>query len=188
VTEFLRVALALFLTVAPLGALPTFQSLTEPPGRVRAAIACSAAAFALLATFCLIAGELLDLLDVSPENFQLAAALIFLPHALHMVVFGRSSLPREAPGAVAFAWLVPLTTPLLVSPASVAAAVSYGARYGALESVTACGLVLALTACALAVAPPRSASAAALGILNRFSGALLIAVATELAVDGVRSV
>jgi small neutral amino acid transporter SnatA (MarC family) len=189
VTDFVRTALALFLTVAPLGALPAFQSLTVTESRTQTALACSSAAFILLASLCLVADQLLDWLAVSAENFQLAAALIFLPHAFHMIARGNSSSPREAKAIGPWVWFLPLTTPLLVSPASAAAAVSYAARFGTTGSIAACALVIAFTAGALALIPVLSGRAAlSLATFNRFCGALLVAVAIELAVDGVRSV
>ncbi len=189
-SDFLRTALALWLTVAPLGALGPFESLTEREMRLRRAFMCSSAAFVLLAGTAVAAGSFLDWIDVSAENFQLAAALIVLPHAFHLILRGDSMRLVPPDHRAPLVWLLPLTVPLLVSPASVGATISYASRLGSGTAITSAGVVLGITVAILANAAWLSGAAESrtISLINRFSGALLIALAVELAVDGIRSV
>jgi multiple antibiotic resistance protein len=123
-------------------------------------------------------------LDVSPENFQLAAGLIMLPQALQLLVRGRTLADEGSAG------LLPLAVSLLAGPASVVAAMSYGARFGEGTAAGASALVLFATAGLLMAGErfQRWVGRAGMGAFGRFNGALLVVVAVELIVDGVRSV
>ncbi len=189
-SDFLRTALALTLTIAPLGSLRPFESLTDPEMSLPRAFVCSVAAFVLLAATAVIAEPLLEWIDVSPENFQLAAALIVLPHAFHLIVRGNSMDLDRPDGRGLVVWLFPLTIPLLVSPASVGATISYASRFGSGTAIASAGVVLGINVAILANAARLSGAAESrtISLINRFSGALLIALAVELAVDGIRSI
>jgi multiple antibiotic resistance protein len=146
-----------------------------------------AAAFAVLAVFAGVSGPLLDWLDVSPESFQFAAGAAMFPLALRLILLGDSaSLPERLP---TYAWAVPLAVPMLAGPSSIIAAVSYAARFGEGEAILASAVVLTVTAAMFAALhwferlPLVVVQAAA-----RLSGGLLVLIAVELAVDGVRSV
>lgn len=158
-SEFARAALGLFAAVAPFGALPVFiDAQGEAAGERRIIGRMCVAAFLLMGLAVLVAEPFLEWLDVSPENFQLAAGLIMLPQALQLLVRGRTFADEGSAG------LLPMAVPLLAGPASIAAAMSYGARFGEGTAAGASALVLLIT------------------------GALLVVVAVELIVDGVRSV
>jgi small neutral amino acid transporter SnatA (MarC family) len=185
VSEFARATAGIFLAVAPFGALPVFlDARLGADERARTAVVMCASALALLAAGTLAAEPLLDWLDVSPENFQLAAGLIMLPQALHLIWRGRT-LSEAEPGV-----FVPLTAPLLAGPASVAAAMSYGTRYGEAEALGASALVLPVTLGILALGEWVEARLGRgwLGLVGKANGALLVVVAVELIVDGIRSV
>jgi small neutral amino acid transporter SnatA (MarC family) len=185
VSEFATVTLGLVAAVAPFGALPVFiDARAEGANQHRIILGMCVAAFLLMGVAVLAAGPFLEWLDVSPENFQLAAGLIMLPQALQLLVRGRT-LAHEGSGG-----LLPLAVPLLAGPASVVAAMSYGARFGEGRAAGASALVLFATAGLLMAGErfPRWVGRAGMGALGRFNGALLVVVAVELIVDGVRSV
>jgi multiple antibiotic resistance protein len=185
VSEFVRALLGIFAAVAPLGAVPVFLDAHVPaPERSRVLAVMFGAALALLAAAALLAEPFLDWLDVSPESFQLAAGVIMLPQALHLLWRGRT-LSDAGSGAV-----VPLAAPLLAGPAALAAAMSYATRFGEGEAIGASALVL-LTSVGIMLGGGWAASrtsAAVLGLLGRLNGALLVVIAVELIVDGVKSV
>ena len=184
-TEFAKAALGLFAVVAPFGALPVFiDARAVGADQRRIILGMCVAAFLLMGVAVLAAGPFLEWLDVSPENFQLAAGLIMLPQSLQLLVRGRT-LADEGSGG-----LLPLAVPLLAGPASVAAAMSYGARFGEGTAAGASGLVLLATAGLLMTGErvERWVGRAGVGVLGRFNGALLVVVAVEMIVDGVRSV
>ena len=184
-SELARAALGLFAAVAPFGALPVFlDAQVEAGDRRRVVAVMYAAALFLLGAGALVAEPFLDWLDVSTENFQLAAGLIMLPQAMQLVARGRTLSSGEA------GTIVPLSAPLLAGPASLAAAMSYGTRFGEVEAVSASALVLFVTTGLLLAGHwiERRAGGAAIGLLGRLNGALLVIIAIEMAVDGVRSV
>lgn len=184
-SEFARAALGLLAAVAPFGALPVFlDARTEGADQWRIIAGMCVVAFLLMGVAVLVAEPFLECLDISPENFQLAAGLIMLPQALQLLVRGRTLGNEGSPG------LLPLAVPLLAGPASIAAAMSYGARFGEETAAGASALVLFATAGLLLVGEwvERTAERAAIGQLGRLNGALLVVVAIEMIVDGVRSV
>jgi multiple antibiotic resistance protein len=193
--EFARAAFALVLAVAPLGAVPVFAAYLREVSaetRLRGAIGVGALSFVLLAVTVLVGDPFLDWIDVSPENFQIAAGIIIAPVALRLLVTGDSMItPREADGPMpSRAWLIPIVFPLIVGPASLAAAISYGTRYGEGETIAAAAVAsaFALLACAFALTLTRSLGTLAIGALGRLNGALLMIVVVELIIDGVQTV
>jgi small neutral amino acid transporter SnatA (MarC family) len=86
--------------------------------------------------------------------------------------------------------LVPLTVPMLVSPGSVALAVSYSARLGGAATLGGAALALAVTAPVFAAAPAIEGviTSRFTSLLARLNGALVGVIAAELMLDSVRSV
>lgn len=175
----------MFAAIAPAGALPVFlDARVGADERPRVVTLMSVAALLLLGAAALVGGPFLDWLDVSAENFQLAAGVIMLPQALQLIWRGRTL--SEPDNGV----LVPLTAPLLAGPASLAAAMSYGTRLGEADAIRASAVVLLATAGLLLASDwlAQRVGPGVLGLLGRLNGALLVVIAIELAVDGVRSV
>lgn len=185
VSEFVRAAVGMLAAVAPLGALPVFlDARVSAEERPRALATMFLAALLLLSAAAIVAEPFLDWLDISAENFQLAAGIIMLPQALQLLWRGRT-LSESDNGAI-----VPLAVPLLAGPASLAAAMSYGTRFGGADAIGASAAVLVVT-CGLLLAGDwlqRRVGGAVIGVLARLNGALLVVISIELAVDGVRSV
>jgi small neutral amino acid transporter SnatA (MarC family) len=182
----------MFAVIAPLGAAACmFRSDTatrdEVWGRQWLWILSSTAALAALSFAAALNDPLLDWLEVSPESFQLAAAAAMFPLAIRLLVAGDSmAMPAQLPG---YAWLVPLGVPMLASPTSIIAAISYAARFGEMRAILASAVVLAATGALFTwLDRPERARTVLLQTLARLSGGLLILVAFELAIDGVHSV
>lgn len=190
--DFATALLGLFAAISPAGAAPVFLSLF-PTVRERAIAAALAAVVAVVALAAVtLAGEpFIDWLDISPESFQLAAAAIMTPHAMQLLWTGES-LSVRGPGAYGPlpTWFIPLGLPLLAGPAAMAASLSYGTRFGAELAIGACALVLVL-AVLWAIAEGRLErlyGRIGAGVLGRLTGLLLIIIAVEMALDGIRSV
>lgn len=195
--DFARAALGLFAAVAPLGGVSAFAALTAAMTARRGiavAVASGLAALALLTATIAGGDAFLDWLDVSPESFQLAAGLAMLPLAFRLLWRGDTfAIAPDGPLPDVAAWraaLVPLTTPLVAGPASLVAALSYGTREGEGTALGAAAAVVAITAAIFAAGPWLTAHLREreLRTLGRLSGALLVVVAVELMIDGVRSV
>ena len=193
-TEILRAAVGIFAALAPFGLIPAFLAASpdnnegDDARTGPTAFAAAGAALAVLFAAVVLTDPFLGLLDVSGENFQAGAAVIMAPLALRLLWSGRSlGLSEVATGRP---WLLPLAVPGLAGPAALGAVVAYSGRYG--EADAAAAVVIAIVAAgALLYAGGflrRALGDLAIGILGRLSGALIVAIAVELAVDGVRSV
>ncbi len=194
-SDLLRAAVGLFAAVAPAGGLSAFAVVTaglDARTRARTAAAVTVLTFALMAAAVVSGDAILGWIDVSPESFQLAAGLAMLPLALRLIWRGEALAAAPGPPGSA-GWRVtlsPLTAPLVAGPASLVAALSYGARYGEATALGSAAIVLALTAVTFACGAWLTARLRPIEMqtLGRLSGALLVVVAVELMVDGVQSV
>ncbi len=192
--DFSLAAVGLFAAVAPLGGLPVFLAFaggSTARQRLTTAALMAVACFALMAAAAATAGPVLDWLEVSGENFQLAAAAVMLPPAVRLLWSGRSlSLPPADRPPLLRVWLMPLTLPLLAGPTPFVTAMSYSARFDAGLAIGAAALVAAVTGTLLAasVFRPENRTSLLVDVLARFNGGLLAVVAVELFVDGIQSV
>ena len=192
-TDILRAAVGIFATLAPLGLIPAFQAAARDSdgNDARAGSTLPLAgitALVVLLVAVLLTDPFLGFLDVSGENFQAGAALIMAPLAVRLLWSGRSLGFSEV--ATNRPWLLPLAIPGLASPASLGAVVAYSGRYGEADAAAAVAIAI-VAASALLYAGgflQRALGERAIGVLGRLSGALIVAIAVKLAVDGVRSV
>ncbi len=193
-TEILRAAIGIFATLAPFGLIPAFLAAARDGREEDAARAgrtlplAVITALIILLVAVLLTDPFLGFLDVSGENFQAGAAVIMAPLAVRLLWSGRSLGLSEV--AMSRPWLLPLAIPGLAGPASLGAVVAYSGRYGEADAATAVVIAI-VTAGALLYAGgflQRALGELAIGVLGRLSGALIVAIAVELAVDGIRSV
>jgi small neutral amino acid transporter SnatA (MarC family) len=132
-----------------------------------------------------VGGAFLDSLDISPETFRLAAAVVLSLEGARALVLPR---PAQEPrlGGLAAA-LVPVAFPLLLTPGAVVLALAAGGDEVAAEAVGALALAFALVL--LATFVPRGERAdALLAAGGRILGAAEIAAGIALAVDALRDV
>ncbi|HEY5639344.1 MAG TPA: MarC family protein [Dehalococcoidia bacterium] len=193
-TDIVRAAVGIFATLAPFGLIPAYLAVLRDDGEgdegrgYLTLFAAAAAALVALLAAVVLTDPFLGFFDISGENFQAAAAVIMAPLAVRLLWSGRSLDLSET--ATSRPWLLPLAVPGLAGPPALGAVVAYSGRYG--EAETAAAVVIAvLAASAILLAGgflQRALGDLAIGVLGRFSGALVVAIAVELAVDGVRSV
>ena len=164
-----------------------------PSGRRRALAAVGwAIAAALLLLAVALHEPLLDLLEVSPPSFDVAAGLVMLVGAVRPLVRGRA-IEEATAGTATDGWraaAAPLAVPLLATPAALAAAIAYGERSGEAQTAVVSLALVAVTAALLAFEPAVTTrlGRAPIEALARLTGALLVAVAVGLVVDGVLSI
>lgn len=144
-----------------------------------------AAAFAALVFAALISAPLLDGLDISGSSFEFAAAAAMVPLAVRLLITGESmAAPRWR--LPAYAWLVPFSIPLLAGPVSIVAAISYADRIGEIETIIASAIALGVTAGLFGTLPWwERRRLLVVQMLGRLSGALLVGMAAEMALDGL---
>jgi len=193
-TEILRAAVGIFATLAPFGLIPAFLEASRDgregddarAGRTLPLAVITALIVLLVAV--LLADPFLGFLDVSAENFQAGAAVIMAPLAFRLLWSGRSLGLSEV--ATSRPWLLPLAIPGLAGPASLAAVVAFSGRYGEADAAAAVAIAIVAAGALLYAGGflQRALGELAIGVLGRLSGALIVAIAVELAVDGIRSV
>ena len=171
---------AFVVTASPLRA----RLSTGSPGLGAVAVG---AVIALAAGAALVvAGEaVLAALEISPESFRLAAGLVLFLEGVYRLYRPREPVPASLPGLAA--GLTPVAFPLLLGPGLVVLALLAGAESvpGPAVGVLAAALAPVVPA---ALAPSGTASDRMLAASVRIVAALEIALAADLAIDGIRAV
>jgi len=132
-----------------------------------------------------VGGAFLDALDITPETFRLAAAVVLALEGARALVLARPAREPELDGLGAA--LVPVAFPLLLTPGVVMLALTAGADEIVGEAVAALVLTFALVLATTLI--PRGARAdALLAAGGRLLGAVEIAAGIALAVDSLHDV
>ena len=186
-SDFLRLLAVFFAAINPASALLVAAGLRFRDRRERrTAVAIAAVlAGALVAAAAFAADQLLDALEIEPETFRIAAGIVMATTGIYATLRPGPAVPPGEGGRAA--GLFPLGIPTLLTPAALAAAISYGADEGPGRTIGAALIVLAVAAGALFVLPTGRWKAPADG-LARLTGALLVVLGVALIVDGVQAV
>ncbi|MEM3539084.1 MAG: MarC family protein [Nitrososphaerales archaeon] len=126
----LRVSLALFIIVDPLGNVPIFISLTEsmnPEQRKKAFQTATIVSLILLLVFALIGQQILEVFRISPQSFMIAGGALLLVIAVKILVFGGWEEKKTLPESIG---AVPIATPLLVGPGAITTTIVMLRNYG----------------------------------------------------------
>ena len=198
-SEYVKIVTAILVIVNPLGAVPSFISLTtdQPaPARRRIAVVASFAVGAILVVSCLIGQQILDFFGISISSFRVGGGILILFMAIAMLQ-ARPPRTKHAPeeteeaAAKESIAVVPLALPLLSGPGSISTVIIYSYQSDSWAHiailVSACILVAALTFLCLYLAIPLSAYLGKTGIniVTRLMGLLLAAVAVEFITAGL---
>jgi multiple antibiotic resistance protein len=192
---------ALFFVVDPIAAVPFFLAMTraESPERRRAiARRASVAVFAVLVVFSLAGALIFQLLGISLGAFKIAGGVVLLLLALDMIRT-QPSRTRITEGEVAAGAekedmaIVPLATPLLAGPGSIATAIVLMSRaregpWWHVLPVLAAILAVAIATFLIlagATTTERVVGRTGLAIIERAAGLLLVAVAVQFMLDGM---
>ena len=190
-TVFGEAFVTLLVIMDPVGNAPIFVSVTggmTSSGRQVAARRAVLAAGALVVGFAAFGDAILSYLNVSIESLSIAGGLLLLLVALEMLR-GMDTEPASSQDVA----LVPLATPLVAGPGTIATAIVLSRRAGGADGRIA---VMAAIVAALAVVWVGLATAERLArvlpesvvaFLTRVFGLLLSAIAVQLVVDGVQS-
>ena len=187
---FGETVVTLLVIMDPAGATPIFVALTAehtPRQRTRAALAATGAATGLIVGFALFGQVILNYLKVSVQSLSIAGGLLLLLVALEML---RGIDKAPVPGRNVA--LVPLATPLLAGPGTIAAVMvlvrrypGVGGRVAVLAGIAGAALVLGVVLL-LAARLAKLVPVALVEFLTRVFGLLLSAIAVQLIVDAVR--
>lgn len=183
-------AILLFLVMDPLGNIPLFVAALRnvDPSRRRRVIARElVVALAILMLFLLTGSRLLELLHISQPSLGIAGGIVLFLIALHMVFPGHempSSEDEEDP------FIVPLAVPALAGPSTMATILLLATREPERrwEWLIALGLAWLGAALILFLSADLSRALGPRGVraVERLMGMLLIAVAVEMTLDGIR--
>lgn len=188
----------LFLIVDPIGLMPLFAAITRNKSRaerrrtIRRAIG---VAFVVLAFFAVVGRHVLGYFDVSIAAVRIAGGILLFAIGVEML-YGRISRTEtteieeaEAQGKEDVS-ITPLAIPLLAGPGSIAAVVLFsGQDAGPIFVIGALAVVLLASWLLLSLTDDLLRALGQIGVkvVARVMGLLLLFVATQLVLDGVRS-
>ncbi len=198
---FASMVVNLFLIVDPIGLMPLFAAITsgttaaERRSMIRRAIGI---AFVVLAFFAVVGKYVLDYFSVSIAAVRIAGGILLFAIGLEML-YGRISRtettePEEAEAArKADVSVTPLAIPLLAGPGGIAAAVLFSGASdgmaGALMVIGALVIVMLVSWILLSLTEEMLHVLGQIGVkvIARVMGLLLLFVATQFVVDGIRA-
>ncbi len=192
---------AVFVVVDPFAAIPFFLSLTagEPPeARRRIALRAATACWAILTLFAVAGAVVFRVLGITLGAFKIAGGVLLLIMAVDMLRT-RASEARITEGEVEHGRaqddvaIVPLATPLLAGPGSIATVVVLMGRARSVHVWHAVAVLVAVAATAAlahlilagATRIDRVLGRTGLAILQRVAGLLLAAIAIQFMIDGI---
>jgi multiple antibiotic resistance protein len=180
----------LFLAVDPLGTVPIFLALAEefPIPERRAIVRQSMLTAVPLSIGFVLAGDaMFRVLGIQDNDFFIAGGAILFVIALHDIG-GFRKAPVASSGR--FVGVVPLGTPLIAGPATLAAALAMLKRHGMGPTLTALVANLVLLWVALRFAEPisRALGTAGLRAISKLIMLLLAALAVMLIREGVTDI
>lgn len=193
---------AIFFVVDPFSAVPFFLAMTraDPAAKRReTALRASVAACVVLASFALAGSWVFSLLGISLSAFKIAGGIVLLLLALDMIRTqpSRTRITEqevEASAGKEDVAIVPLAMPLLAGPGSIATAVVLMARAREgpwWHAVPVLGAIVATSAATFLILAGAARTERVLGrtglaILERAAGLLLVAIAVQFILDGLR--
>jgi multiple antibiotic resistance protein len=194
-----EIAIALFVLLDPIGAIPIFISLTAnhtPEERKRTINVASATAFLVLITTLFIGDPLLHMLGIGIDAFTVGGGIVLMMMAVSMLHARPSRVKRaaedvdEAAENTAVA-VVPLGVPVAAGPGAISAALIYGEQVkNWANAVVFVGIIALVVSClwvALRLAGPtkRILGTAGVNVVTRLLGLVLMAIAVEFIAKGL---
>jgi multiple antibiotic resistance protein len=190
--DVVSAVVTLFLVMDPLGNVPLFLSVlkTVDPRRRRTVLAREIAiAYGVLVVFLLLGRSLLRFLRLEPEAVGIAGGIVLFLIALRMIFPSHGTLSGEPLEGEPF--VVPLAIPLVAGPSTLATLLLLESS----PTTTTGGLVLAMTiAWALTGVILLSSTflyrvlgERGLIAMERLMGMLLVMVAVQMLLDGVKT-
>ena len=193
--QAIAVAVALFVTIDPVGVVPLFIALTQsmtPSERRQTALRACLIAFGILAFFGLFGEAILNGIGISMSAFRIAGGLLLFLIAVDMLFEKRTERRgRQAEGPPPDPTVFPLATPLIAGPGALAAMVLFSGQHpGAIGLIELNLILAAIMALCLALFLAGGAVARLLGktgitVVTRLLGMLLAALAVQFVLDGL---
>jgi multiple antibiotic resistance protein len=197
--SYAEIAIALFVLLDPIGAIPVFVALTAnhtAEERKRTINLASATAFIVLMIALLAGNPLFHILGISIASFTVGGGIVLMLMAIAMLHARPSRVSRadeevdEAARKAGVA-VVPLGIPVAAGPGTISAAVIYGERAKNWVDDAAIlgifGLVIICFWIALRLAGPtkRILGTSGINVVTRLLGLILMAVAVQFIANGL---
>ncbi len=188
VVGFLGLVGQLYAIMNPIGKLAIVGPLAvERPAYVRKITATVVVVVYVLASiFALAGGFILSAFGVSIDSFRIAGGVVLLAISIMTLVSGSYVGKIEITEEQA---VVPLATPLIVGPGTIAALIVISSVYGPLVAFLAAFVASTAVAATLLVGIRviRYVGATPLRLLGRFMSLIIASVATEIILTGIRN-
>jgi multiple antibiotic resistance protein len=197
--SYAEIAIALFVLLDPIGAIPVFVALTAnhtAEERRRTINLASATAFIMLMIALLAGDPLFHILGISVASFTVGGGIVLMLMAIAMLHARPSRVSRadeevdEAARKAGVA-VVPLGIPVAAGPGSISAAVIYGERAkNWIDDAAILGIFGFVIICfwiALRLAGPtkRILGTSGINVVTRLLGLILMAVAVQFIANGL---
>jgi multiple antibiotic resistance protein len=190
--DLLSAVVTLLLVMDPLGNVPLFLFVlksVDPARRRRVLVREIGIAYVVLIVFLLLGNSLLTFLGLQPEAVGIAGGIVLFLIALRMIFPGQGPLTEEAPGGEPF--IVPLAIPLVAGPSTLAtvlllesaASATTASLLAAVTIAWAVGGIILLSSTFLY----RVLGERGLIAMERLMGMLLVMVAVQMLLDGIRT-
>lgn len=189
--ELLSAGATLFLVMDPLGNVPLFLAVLKavPPERRRQVIARELAiAYLVLAGFLFAGGRVMQFLGLEQPAIGIAGGIVLFLIAIRMVFPSDSARLGATPDEEPF--IVPLAVPLVAGPSALATLILLQGTFGRLELLGALTATWAVSAAILLSSTVlfRVLGERGLTAIERLMGMLLVMLAVQMLVNGVRVV
>lgn len=190
--ETLAVAFTLFLIIDPLGNIPIFLSVLQPVAATRRRFILLrelVIALILMLLFLWLGPALLHALKLSPEAVSISGGFILLIIAIRMIFPSRGGIMADD-SLDGEPLIVPLATPLFAGPSILATLVLLSESNPERNVDWTVAIVLAWAASAVILSAGstlyRLLGHRGLKAVERLMGMLLISIAVQMLLDGVR--
>jgi MarC family membrane protein len=180
----------LLLTMDPLGNVPNFVAvLHQVPAERRTAVVVRELliALALMLAFLFVGGKLMALLGIKPEAITIAGGILLFLIAIEMIF--PSPTRRAAEGIGGDPFIVPLATPLVAGPSTLATLILLSNKDGGpLGALPAMLVAWVATFICLASAPKLARILRERGAraVERLMGMILVMLAVQMFLNGLR--
>jgi multiple antibiotic resistance protein len=187
--EILKSALSLFVIMGPFSSIPVFLSVTkgmDAEGRARATSLAVGIAGAVLFAFLFFGQAILSAFMVDFPSLKIAGGVVLSILGVELVLglsFARGRY-RYSPGVVL------IGTPMLTGPGVIVTTVVFVREYGHLATAIAALVALAMSWAILWFSRflVRALGEIGVEIVSRVTGILLVAVAVEFVVTGIKAI
>ena len=187
--DIVKMTIALFIVVDPLGSVPIFIGLTQDMDksqRKKTYQLATVTGLILLTVFSLVGQNILVLFGISLDSFMIAGGVLLLIVAIELLIKGgwrQQTVVSESVGAV------PIGCPLLVGPGAITTSILNIQAYGILATLISVLLTFVIVWLILRFIDPIYRILGKNGslVITRVMALLIASIAVQYILEGVKS-